>query len=60
MEESNNKNGNTHEFLGKKRELPEIKLDSLSEDEEKKEKHIINNMGGLSKINLNNNKKLID
>lgn len=55
MEESNNKNGNTHEFLGKKRELPEIKLDSLSEDEEKIKKHPINNMAGLSKINPNNN-----
>ena len=52
MEESNNKEEKP-EFLGKKRELPEIKLDSISEyDDEKSEKILIND---LTSKNPNNN-----
>ena len=44
MEESNNKEEKP-EFLGRKRELPEIKLDSISEyDDEKSEKNLMNDL----------------
>ena len=56
MEESKNKEGNTPEFLGKKRELPEIYLDSISGNE-KQEKIKTNNdnNNNISKNNINEN-----
>ena len=56
MEESKDKEGNIQEFLGKKRELPEINLDSISNGEkQEKIKTNKNNNNNLSKNNINKN-----